>query len=313
MLSRSKPGKSSIIRAIRWVSPLIIVILALGYGAVSYFMAAGLTKVERKPLENDPMDYGLGVQDVEFSSRTGDVALSGWYIPVSTKGEPTIIFVHGLSGNRAGDNDMKLARRLADSGFGVLLFDLRGHGSSEGERASGGYHERQDLLGAFDFLVRREIPSNRVGIHGFSFGAGIALLAVADEPSIGAIVADSPFADVSELVAQETARATGFPQAVVPVFIPGMKMTANLLYGIKLEEIVPQEAVARVDYPVLLIHGMADSRIPKQHSVRIHSASHPDSDLWLAPNVGHTEAFSTYPDEYAAKVLSYFRARLGSE
>ena len=81
---------------------------------------------------------------------------------------------------------------------------------------SGGYFEQQDLLGAFDFLVQRGIPPERIGVIGFSMGASTSILGVAEEPAIRAVVVDSPYANASELIAQETARKTVFPQWIVP-------------------------------------------------------------------------------------------------
>ena len=122
-------------------------------------------------------------------------------------------------------------------------------------------------------------------------GAATALLAVAEEPAIRAVVADSAFADVRDLIAQETARTTPFPQWLVPVFIPGMSAMSSVLYGIKVGEMVPEKAVAALGYPILLIHSDADSRIPFGQSVRIHASAPAGSELWLIPGSAHADAF----------------------
>ena len=64
-------------------------------------------------------------------------------------------------------------------------------------------------------------------------------------------------------------------------------------------------------YPILIIHGMADSRIPFEHGVRVHEVAHPDSKMWLVPEVDHVDAFLTYPDEYVERLVSYLNGRLG--
>ena len=249
---------------------------------------------------------------MEFVSRTGDVNLSGWYIPGPTVG-PMLIFVQGISGTRSSDNAVDLAARLVDRGFGVLLFDLRAHGSSEGDKISGGFHERLDVLGAFDFLVRRGIPTENIGVLGFSMGAGTAVLAAAEEPAIRALVADSPYAKVTDLIAHETARKTPFPEWIVPIFVPGARLAASLLFDINLGALVPEEAVTRLGYPILVIHGTGDERIDVEHGVRVHMASHPESSLWLVTDVDHVDAFLTYPEDYVDRVASYFGARLGGQ
>ena len=297
-------------RSVRLGIPIALLLLAVMYVSISYLMASGVTKAERKALETSPASYGLEFEDVEFSPRNGDLTLSGWYIE-GEAGQPTIIFVHGLNTNR--ESKLELASRLVERGFSALLFDLRGHGRSGGDKTSGGYHERRDVLGAFDYLVQRGAQAEKVGVLGFSMGAAAALLGVAEEPQIRAVVADSSYANISDLIAQETARETPFPEWMVPVFVPGMDLMAGLFFDIDIGAMVPQDAVTRLDYPVLLIHGTADERIPVDSSVRIHLASPPGSSLWRVDGVGHTDAFDEHPDEYVERVAAYFESRLGGE
>ncbi len=297
-------------RAIRWGIPIVVVLVVVIYGFISYLIASGVTKADRKAQENHPSSYELQFEDVGFVSRKGDVRLSGWYMPGETQ-RPTIIFVHGIGGIRSGDKAVDLASRLVDQGFSVLMFDLRGHGSSEGDQVSGGYFEQQNLLGAFDFLVKRGIPAERIGVIGFSMGASTSILGVAEEPAIRAVVADSPYANASDLIAQETARKTIFPQWIVPIFLPTSKLLANLLYDIDIGSLVPEKAVTRLPYPILVIHGIADARIPFDHGVRIHKAAHQKSSIWLVPEVGHVDAFLTFPEEYVERLVNYFDERLG--
>ena len=286
-----------------------VVLFAVLYGLVSYMIASGVTKADREPQEDHPSVYGLSFEDVEFASRGGDVRLEGWYIHGDAK-RPTLIFVHGMGSNRSGDNAVRLAARLAELGYDILLFDLRGHGTSDGEQVSGGYRERWDLLGAVDFVVMREVPVEEIGILGFSMGAGTAILALAEERGIRALVADSPYARATERIAQEAARKSPFPEWIMPVFIPTAVLMADVLYNIDIGALVPEEAVARLPYPILVIHGLEDTRIPPDRGERVHSAAFPGSDLWLVPGVDHVDAFPTYPEEYVKRVTGYFDDRL---
>ncbi len=297
-------------RAIRWAVPITVAAVLAIYGFTSFVITSGITKYERRPQEDNPSVYGLIFEDVEFLSRAGDVTLSGWYIP--GEGErPTIILVHGIGSMRSGAEAVDIASRLVGRGFSVLLFDLRGHGDSEEAYISAGYFERHDVLGAFDFLIKRGIPSERIGLLGFSMGAATTVLAAAEEPAIGALVADSPYARLSDLIASETARKTDIPEWIAPIFLPGVKLTAKVLHDIDIGALVPEEAVKAIPYPIMVIHGTADARIPCNHGVRVHEAAHPGSSLWLVPDVDHTDAFSTYPEEYVERVVGYFDEQLG--
>ena len=303
-------------RIVRFGLPVVLLLVGF-YGYVSYSMASGVTKLDRTPLEGHPNEYGLPYENVAFSPRGdewNDIVLRGWLIEAEKlagqEDELTVMLVHGLNRNRTGDNALELANRLFDRGFNVLLFDIRGHGESDGERLSAGYFEKWDVLGAYDFLVQRGASPGKVGLLGWSLGAGTALLAAAEEPAIKAVVADSSFADVHDLIAQETARATVFPQWVVPVFVPGMKIISRVLYGIDVGAVVPEKAAGTLGYPILVIHGAADERVPAEQSVRIYTSAPVGSELWLSPGSEHADAVIDAPDEYVERVDAYFHSQL---
>ena len=308
---RESQGRSSVrARVLRWGILAVFILIFLAYGYVSYLMASGVTRAERNPPELSPTEFGLAYEEVEFTSRGGGVSLSGWLIDAVGDG-PAVIVVHGLNANRANRAALELARSLSAGGFDVLLFDLRGHGESGGDQVSGGFYEREDLLGAYDFLVERGAPPGRVGVVGFSMGAAIALLGAAEEPGIRAVAADSAFADVSDMIATEAARATSFPAWMTPVFVPGMKVVARVLYGIDVGRVVPERAAASLGYPILIIHGGADGRISVEHAERLMDAAYAGSKLWIVPDVDHSDVFDARPDEYVERVEAYFRSQLG--
>jgi pimeloyl-ACP methyl ester carboxylesterase len=114
---------------------------------------------------------------------------------------PAIILLHPLFGNRQGfiarrrwmrrlraDVDLlKAARRFGQAGYALLMFDFRGHGTSQAGRCAGGLTEDQDVRGAVDYVFKRlgtdvstkEMP--RVGVVGFGLGASAAIAAVGRE------------------------------------------------------------------------------------------------------------------------------------
>ena len=180
------------------------------YVWVSYRMAAKLTTAERIEVEDSPADYGRAYEHVRFRSRRGDVTLDGWYL-VGRVGMPVVIFVHGISSTRATGGMTELACMLNARGYGVLMFDLRGHGASGEGIMSAGWHERMDVLGAFDYLRGRGVPTDSMGVLGLSLGAAAAALAASEEPRIRAAVLDCPFARATEMIEKEAELRTPFP------------------------------------------------------------------------------------------------------
>jgi fermentation-respiration switch protein FrsA (DUF1100 family) len=123
------------------------------------------------------------------------------------------------------------------------------------------------------------------------------------------VVADSPFADVRDRLVNETARKTPIPKVLVPVFLPPAGLFASALYDIDLDDLRPERDIKRLTYPVLIIHGEADERVPIAEGRRVFDAAPEGSEFWSIPEVTHGQGFPAHPDEYVQRVESYLLRR----
>ena len=172
---------------------LLILLAMFTYAA---WVAHRITKVERVTVTGHPSQLSLPWEDVTFPSRGDEVPLSGWYLPADAD-DRCVILIQGTEHHRNSPKirALRLGRDLVNHGFSVLLFDFRARGESGGDRSSEGDREQWDVLGAIDYVSGRGIPLERIGLLGFSLGAGVALLVAAQEPRIPAVVSDSGFLD----------------------------------------------------------------------------------------------------------------------
>ena len=118
----------------------------------------------REPIGAPPSaDY----REVAFDATDG-VHLSGWYRP--TRNGATLLVLHGGGGDRTGA--VAHAKLLVRHGYGVLLYDARGRGKSEGQQNAFGWGWTKDVAGAIAFLKSRpEVDAARIGGLGLSTGA----------------------------------------------------------------------------------------------------------------------------------------------
>jgi fermentation-respiration switch protein FrsA (DUF1100 family) len=290
---------------------LAVVLLAVAaFLGISAFLGYSMTSVERVPVEVTPALSDLEYEDVSFPSREDELNLSGWYLPVED-GEAVIIMVHGAERHRADPTIgmMDIASGLVEHGYNVLMFDLRGHGDSGGSRMSAGYYEQRDLLGAVDYVRGRGFE--RIGVLGFSVGAVTTLMATAGNDDIDAVVADSAFADLRDMMEPEFSRRTKFPG----FFLSPVLFVVKIMYGIDFNAIKPVEVVSDIaPRPVFFIHGELDDTVPLEHVYRLHEAAdNPDSQLWVVPEAAHVRAYVTYPEEYIDRITAFFDAALGRD
>jgi pimeloyl-ACP methyl ester carboxylesterase len=308
-------GKPTEMSAARVVHPwhllalgiIVVAVAALLYLAASAYITDQATHAVRTPIVGTPSDLGLQYEAVTFESDADHIPLRGWYLP--SRGERAIIIVHGIDQNRwnTWERAPQKAQLFVEHGFDVLVFDLRGHGQSGGDRLEFGWLERNDVRGAVAFMEGRGIAPGRIGLQAHSYGAATGLLTAAVDADIAAVVADSAFADIRPLLDHEL-RLRGYP----PIFAPGIALAGTYLYGVDLDQIAPIAQVAKIaPRPILLIHGSEDARIPVDNSRQLLAAAHNDADeLWIVPGAAHVQAFVVEPELYAQKVLTFFDANL---
>lgn len=292
----------------RLVAVLAAVLLALagaGYLGISAYVADRLSRPARNPPVNTPANYGLQYEDVKFNTAVDNIPLSGWYI--HSAGQKVIVMLHGRDFSREANGGLEKAAILAQHGYDVFMFDFRAHGFSGGERYAYGQWETRDIAGALDYLKGRGVPE--VGMYGISMGAATALLTAAERPEIKAVMAESSYSDLYNLIGNALPRESGLPR----FFNPGIVFMANALYGMDLSQPKPVRAIEQLgDRPVLLVHSVEDEFVPVSDAYELQKAggSNPNLALWVVPKGAHCEAFSTYKQEYTQRMLAFYDANI---
>ncbi len=303
---RSGSGK----RRSKWIKLAVIpvMILALIYIAASFYIVDSALAAEANPLEERPQDFALHYEDIEFSPRGWpSITLRGWWMPaVDDLG--TVVRVHGIDSTRS--SRLGMATVLVENGYSVLAFDLRGHGESDYAQMGAGIHERDDVLGAVDYLIRmRGVEPGTIVLHGHSYGGAIALMSGWREPAVAGVFADSAFASLTELVVQEVARRTSAPTWLASVLKPGVVLMARLTKGLAINDVQPADDVANYPYPIGLAHCDDDERILIGNLERIGAATRYQPALTVYEGCTHGGAWDDYPRRYEEELIAYLDQR----
>jgi len=131
---------------------------------------------------------------VSFSS--GGLFLEGiLVIPEGAGPFPAVIVCHPhpLYGGSMDNNVVNsLSETLTQASLVSFKFNFRGVGGSQGEFGQG-IGEREDVEAAISFISKvKEVDSNRIGLAGYSAGAGFALPVGFNDDRIKALAAVSP-------------------------------------------------------------------------------------------------------------------------
>jgi uncharacterized protein len=243
---------------------------------------------------------GAAYENVSFRTSDG-LTLRGWYVP--SKNGAAVISFPGRRGPQ------KPARMLARHGYGVLVFDRRGEGVSDGEPNAFGWGGDRDVKAAVDFLERRpDVRDGSIGGIGLSVGGEMMLEAAAEDPRLKAVVS-------------EGAGARSYSDSVDEMdYEKNMDPVTKLLYSATTAVRVGALAVLTEEQPPANIRSLAGRIAPRPIMLiaapnskngeklnrGFYAAAREPKTLWEIPESKHTGGLHARPVEYERRVVGFF-------
>ena len=224
--------------------------------------------------------------------------LEGWYVP--SRNGAAVISSPGRSGTQ------KQARMLIRHGYGVLLFDRRGEGASEGDPNGFGWGGDRDLEAAIDFLRDRpDVDPERIGGIGRSVGGELLLETAAETDELKAVVSDGAgIRSVREAALGDGAAKLG-GVAIWSAMTASTAVFANEPPPPNLEDLVGRIAPR----PVFLIYA-GKGQGGEELSAEYGDAAGEPKTVWEIPEASHVGGIDARPVEYERRVVGFFDAAL---
>lgn len=220
-----------------------------------------------------------------------DLAAEAWLTPAPAT--TAVVLAHGFTAHRRDPSVVATAHELRAAGHAVVVYDMRGHGESDGLCTLG---DREALDVAAAVGAARDLAP-RVVVVGASLGAIAVLRYAVDDPDLaGVVTVSSP--------AQWKLRS---PRAAFAAVLTrtglGRRLARRL--GARLDSTwrwsePPDELAARLTVPLAVVHGTGDRFMPTTEAEILHAAGSGADDgpghgaerrLDLVPQMGH--AFCT--------------------
>jgi esterase/lipase len=236
-----------------------------------------------------------------FELETSDnVKLSTWY--KEPENGAVIIVLHGSTDSRESvRNHIKI---LADEGYGVLAFDMRGHGESTGDGVVAyNWDGTKDVQAAVDYLIGQQ--QYNIGALGLSLGGEVLLGAASDVKFIKAIVSEG----ATERSTKDYIALKENKSFVRSYFTRLMYSSAKLFSDVK-EPVPIVDSI--IDSPNTKFMFIAAGKINKEikYNKYFHSLVKDRSELWIVKNSGHIKGISTDKDEYTKKIINFYNNNL---
>jgi fermentation-respiration switch protein FrsA (DUF1100 family) len=167
-----------------------------------------------------------------------------------------VLHLHGNADSAFSRWQVRHCEALRRSGFNVLEIDYRGFGRTPGEPSEAGMYE--DSEAAYQELLRRGVPPNRIILLGHSLGSGPAVMLATRHPA-AALVLFGAFTSIPD------AAAGRYP------YLP-----VRLVVAVQFNSLA---RIGAVHMPVVIAHSSDDTLIPYSHALKLYAAAHQPKHL----------------------------------
>ena len=239
-----------------------------------------------------------GVQEFDLPVASGSAAqnIHAWWWPAASgrSDAPAILYLHGARWSLTGQ--LFRIEELRDLGFSVLAIDYRGFGKSDGDIPTE-QSVYEDAHAAWTWLVAQQPDPTRRFIYGHSLGGAVAVdlaasLSNKDGAVSGASTAAGLIVESSFTTLEEMAKALTYPW--LPI---------GLLLSQKFDSV---SKMAKVQMPVLIVHGAADRFVPVRFSEALYRAAPGPKRLLLIDGGSHNNSMRIGASQYRDALADLF-------
>lgn len=247
------------------------------------------------------------MNEKEISIKSTDGIVLNALISKVSDNKKVVILCHGITANKEECGMFtKLTSELRNYKINSLRFDFRGHGKSTGnDYEMTPTKEAEDVKSVMKYVT--ELGYNEIVILGASFGAGaISLVDYSQYKEVKAIIDWYGAIDYLKSTVsywdeenRKIANEKGYVELKGKSFRLG-KTCINEIYSLK-----PYENLAKVNLPILFLHGTKDEKVPHQISLDA-SKKCKNARIELIENAGHGFLDSKETMEQAIKITVDF-------
>ncbi|MBI5442617.1 MAG: alpha/beta fold hydrolase [Deltaproteobacteria bacterium] len=184
---------------------------------------------------------------------------------------PCVVVSHGLFSAKESPKIVRVAERLAQSGFAALRYDHLGCGESDGDIGETTVSSRIRELGAMvDVAAHHPLLGPGLGLLGSSLGGFISIFKAAADPRVGPVCL---WATPAFLRGVDRRAEEGFERLEERFFSDAARYDAR-------------EAITQLA-GCLILHGEADELVPVAHARALWQAAPEPKALQLFPGGDH--------------------------
>ena len=232
----------------------------------------------------------MNIQKISWKSD-GLKIIGEFYLPAEPSGTfPSLVLCHGIPAKVKGPDDRGyplLAERFCREGFGVLIFNFRGAGLSEGNFDIFGW--TRDLEGGLEYLARRaEVDPKRIFLMGFSGRAAVSIYVAAHHQEIAGLVSCASPAEFRDLTTIQ-----GLEDFLIHARDVGLVKDPDFPGSVEdwkksFQVVKPIDWIGKIPpRPLLIIQGTKDEVVDVNHAQRLYQKVRGKAEIFLVEGAEH--------------------------
>lgn len=238
--------------------------LAALLGALLLVGCVNMLFLPHKAWLQTPQQLGLAYEDVLLVHNNGS-RVHGWWLPAHGEARGTVYFLHGNAENIS--THLPAVAWLPSQGYNVFLLDYRGYGASEGKPSLPA--AMGDIQLGLHWLRHGGHSAGPITVYGQSLGAAMGAVVLAQDYNQGqyqCAVLEAGFTSYRAIAADVMQRS--WLRLLAPLVLPTLPA-----------HWAPEQQVAHIQAPLLIMHSTQDGVVPYSHGLRLYAAAQPPKHM----------------------------------
>ncbi len=254
------------------------------------------------PVTEEEQEWVLNHENLEHLYITSHDGLKLHnYVLTQPDSHKWVINVHGYSSE--GIRMSSYAQQFHNMGYNVMIPDLRGHGTSEGDYIGMGWDERLDIIDLINHIVELD-PQNEIVLFGVSMGAATVMNTSGEvlPPNVKAVIEDCGYTSTWDEFSYQLDSMFGLPSFPL---LHTASLFSKIRAGYWIREGSPIEQIQKSTTPTLFIHGDTDSFVPYEMLDELYEVSPVEKEKLIIEGAEHGRAQKVNPELYWSTISAF--------
>lgn len=237
----------------------------------------------------------------EYITSFDGLKLHAYKVINKTPSDKWAITVHGYTSE--GLNMSSYAKKYYDMGYNILIPDLRGHASSEGDYIGMGWDDRLDIISWINSIIKND-KNAEIVLHGVSMGAATVTMASGEDlpNNVKAIIADCGYTSVWDEFAYQLKALFSLPEFPI---LDASNVVTKLRAGYNLKDGSCIDQVKKSTTPILYIHGDKDDFVPYYMMKELYDATNSEKEMLTIKDAEHAKSSEVDPKTYWTTIYNF--------